>query len=283
MLVSLDKLIAETPCISALPQSTVALLQVIDDPTVGTDKLLPIVERDPGLTASLLKLCNSSSYGVRRQTGSVREALVLVGNRTFIRLAFALSLEQILHCRLPGYRLDMGELWRHSLAVACGTSHLVEITGQARLQERAFTAGLLHDIGKLVLDQVMMEMLPLIQEVVQEEDLLELERGVSGYDHAQAGALLLETWDFPEALVESIRCHHRPDLAGQYPEVAQAVYAANLIDHYPGMAAEAQQPQELEALQALVAMGIPRDSIQSLCRTLTGKTHDLLALALAIA
>jgi HD-like signal output (HDOD) protein len=99
---SLQDLIATAPGLSARPDSVASLMDIIEDPVVEADQIVPIIERDPGLTAGLLKLCNSPVYSFRRRIGSPREALVLVGNLTFARLCFALSLEPVIHRDLPG-------------------------------------------------------------------------------------------------------------------------------------------------------------------------------------
>ena len=148
---TLQELVAAAPGLSARPDSVASLMDIIEDPVVDAGEIMPIVERDPGLTAGLLKLCNSPVYSFRRRIGSPREALVLVGNLTFARLCFALSLEPFLHRHLPGYALDMDTLWQHSLTTAYGTAYLVKAIGQGKQRDRAFTAGLLHDVGKLAL------------------------------------------------------------------------------------------------------------------------------------
>ena len=110
---SLQDLIAAAPDLSARPESVVSLLEIVDDPVVEVTRLLPIVERGPGPTAGLLKLCNSPMYNFKRRIGSPREALVLVGNLTFARMCFTLAMKPVLERDLPAYSLGLDELWRH--------------------------------------------------------------------------------------------------------------------------------------------------------------------------
>lgn len=221
---SLQELIAAAPGLSARPDSVASLMDIIEDPVVEAEKIVPIIERDPGLTAGLLKLCNSPVYGFRRRIGSPREALVLVGNLTFARLCFALSLEPVIHRNLPGYQLDLDTLWQHSLATAYGSAFLVKAIGLSELKDRAFTAGLLHDIGKLVLDQNLNAANAAdTQEEAPAHPTLEFERRRTGFDHAEAGAALLESWDLPPEIVGAIRWHHEPLQAGDHRRLALAI------------------------------------------------------------
>ncbi len=224
---SLHELVAAAGGPSARPDSIVSLMEVIEDPLVDAHKLLPVVQRDPGLTAGLLKLCNSPLYGFKRRIGSPAEALVLVGNLTFARLCFTLSLEPVLHNDLPGYHLDLDTLWQHSLATAYGAGFLMKISGHGVLKERAFTAGLLHDIGKLALDGV------LAQGPGDEAEPLrvtrELEIAHAGHDHAEVGAALLDSWDLPEQIIQAVRWHHQPQQAPAGQKLPAAVHVANKV------------------------------------------------------
>lgn len=278
---SLQDLIATAPGLSARPDSVASLMDIIEDPEVEADKIVPIIERDPGLSAGLLKLCNSPVYSFRRRIGSPREALVLVGNLTFARLCFALSLEPVLTQHLPGYCLDFDTLWKHSLVTAYGSAFLVKAAGQGKLRERAFTAGLLHDIGKLVLDR------GLAQATTPDEmpgndhsPTLDFERRKTGYDHAEAGAALLDSWELPTEIVAAIRWHHEPLQAVEHKRLALAVGVADKVAHFavslqPGSAAIDRWVQG-----NFDASAFSLDAIASLAGTLSAKNRNIMSLAL---
>ena len=275
---ALQDLIAAAPGLSARPDSVVSLMEIIEDPVVGADKLVPIVDHDPGLSAGLLKLCNSPFYNFKRRIGSPREAMVLVGNLTFARLCFTLSLEPVMHRDLPGYDFDLDDLWQHCLVVAYGSAFLIKQMGLAELRDRAFTAGLLHDVGKLVIDQGLEP-----QDDVRPHKTISLdqERLVTGYDHAVAGAVLLEGWNFPDQLTEAIRWHHEPAAAGPNYRLAQAVHVADQI----AKVAVKLRPQS-EALQqwvetAFTGVDFNRDAVQRLANTISSKHANILSLAMA--
>jgi putative nucleotidyltransferase with HDIG domain len=282
---SLQALIDAAPGVSARPDSVLALLDIIEDPTVGADKLIPIVEHDPGLSAGLLKLCNSPMYCFKRRIGSPSEAMVLVGNLTFARLCFTLSLEPVLHQDLPGYSLDMDTLWQHSMATAYGAAFLMSAIGRKDLRDRAFTAGLLHDIGKLVLDgnlAAATEQDP--GESPQEANsggiTLDFERRKTGFDHAEVGAALIESWNFPDELVGGIRWHHDPGQAGSDRKLAQALNVANRVAHFSGNLKSGSSAIETWVQKTFDSAAFPFDSIQNLADTVANKQNNILALAM---
>lgn len=287
---SLQDLIAAAPSVSARPESVVSLMEIIDDPVVEVTKLLPIVEKDPALTAGLLKLCNSPMYNFTRQIGSPREALVLVGNLTFARMCFTLSMRPVLERDLPGYALGLDELWRHCLGTAYGAAFLAKASGRTDLRDRAFTAGLPHDIGKLVLDVDLQEVVcePVgagarSQHVRAKNRLritADIERRQTGFDHAEAGAALLESWDFPEDLVDAVRWHHDPAQSA-YPRLAGAVHVADQVVRFSTKLRSSPRMLELWVERRFQDSGYPHASIIDLAETLVLKHRNILSLATA--
>ena len=292
---SLQDLVVAASGVDARTDSLVSLVDIIDDPMIDARRLVPIVETDPGLTAALLKLCNSSIYNFQRRIGSPREALVLVGNLTFARLCFALSLEPVLRRNLPGYGLDLDELWKHSLTTAYGAASLVRAMGQSELRDRAFTAGLLHDIGKLVLDpelvrlgtgsaDVFAEAEPGENPEFQEDPDIglftcETERRLTGYDHGEAGAALLESWDLPEQTISAVRWHHDPERAGAHETLAHALFVADKVSTYAEEEME-DSPSLEEWLSGTFDPDlVPLEPIRRLVGDVNAKRQNILALA----
>jgi HD-like signal output (HDOD) protein len=227
---SLHELIATTSELRSLPSTTLQLTALLDDDTVDAASVLAIIGKDPSLTSNLLKLANSAFYGLRRQVGTTREALIMLGNQTVVNLAFAASMGDVLRGPLAAYRLGRNEMWHHALGCALASASLIALDkGGMESRERAFTCGLVHDIGKLIMNR------PLQKELVQLpvegtfNSLMAAEKQVLGFDHSEAGAALGESWNFPTYLVNVIRFHHRPDDAPDDPELTRAVTAANLL------------------------------------------------------
>jgi putative nucleotidyltransferase with HDIG domain len=275
---SLQDLIAATNELAALPTTTVRLLELLDDATVDAEQVLSVIGKDPALTANLLKLCNSAYYGVRRQVGSVKEALVLLGNQTVVTLAFATSMGDVLRGQLFAYGLAKDEMWHHALAVALATSHLASHTAPNEMKDRAFTAGLVHDIGKLLLNGPICKQCDQLPPEAAGLDLMAAERKIIGFDHCEAGAALGTAWNFPPMLVSAIFHHHKPEPDKTDSELHQAVYAGNLIVESLGIGAGGKQPVPLENLEALTEGGIPEEAIIALTDTLASDLEELLTL-----
>lgn len=227
---SLHELIAATSELHTLPSTTLQLTALLDDITVDAGAVLAIIEKDPSLTSNLLKLANSAFYGLRRQVGSTREALIQLGNQTVVSLAFAASMGDVMRGPLAAYRLERNQLWHHALGTALGAALLMGLDdGSSAARERAFTGGLVHDIGKLLLNAPLKRELEQLPVGGSPWELLAAENRILGFDHALAGAQLGESWNFPAALVDAIRWHHEPESAEVDPDLARAVALANLM------------------------------------------------------
>ncbi len=268
---TLAELITATTELASLPSTTVRLLDLLDEPDVGADAVLEVIEKDPSLTANLLKLSNSAYYGLRRNVGTVREALVMLGNRAVLTLAFAASMGEIMRGPLAGYRLRRRQLWHHSLSSAIAAARLAA-DGSRQDRDRAFTAGLVHDIGKLLLDKPLQGQVEVVPPHARAHELLNAELHILGFDHTMAGAALAEAWSFPVDLAASIGHHHAP--AADAPAVVRVVAAANLLANRAGFPAGADLVDDDEVAAAIAHAGATAVDVPTLaaevCRDLEG-------------
>jgi HD-like signal output (HDOD) protein len=192
----------------ALPTVVARLIEAVDNPKVTTAKLGVLIEQDQVLTARILKVANSSFYAFPRQIGTVKLALVVMGSDAVKELAIGLSAFRAESAH-PRFQIDL--FWRHSLAVASGCRLLAPRFKNTAPGE-AFVAGLLHDIGKLVLNQYMpTEFAAIQQELIASESIPEsAEMALIGVTHGQVGSWLGERWNLPPHLCEAIRWHGEP-------------------------------------------------------------------------
>jgi putative nucleotidyltransferase with HDIG domain len=276
MTISLQELVDGTKDLQALPSTTLQLMRLLDDDTVEADEVLAVIGKDPSLTSNLLKLCNSSYYGLRRKVASAREALILLGNKTIVTLAFATSMGDVLRGPLSAYRLDRNMLWHHALGTALGAGYLVEATGGKGQKEVAFTAGLVHDIGKLILNRPLKNGMDIMAEDCDFQCLLEAESSTLGFDHAEAGAVLGEAWNFPAALVDIIRFHHRPLETEENPDLVRAVAAANLVTCYLGYGGGTGPVQDDDIWPILRELEYEEETILALIERLPGDMNEML-------
>lgn len=205
------------------------LLMLADAPDAAVQQIEAALRQDPGLTANLLKLANSAYFGIPSRVGSVRQAVMLLGLKRVVQLVVAACAGAMLDADVPGYDLPAGELWRHSLAVSVAAKGLArELKLEAA--DEIFTAGLLHDVGKLILGQFVQEEYARIEQTLAQGMPFECaEAAVLGMDHAEIGAQVLAQWSLPENIVQAVRWHHRPEMSERLDVMLDVVHVANML------------------------------------------------------
>ncbi len=224
--------------LKSLPAAPLVLARVLslaDDPKAGGKELIEAIEVDPGVTANLLRVCNSPAFAARRELSSLDDAVMRVGLRTVIQFVTMQQMQPILNGACDGYGLAPGDLWRHSVATALACRLLAQRVGHAQVS-LAFTGGLLHDVGKIALDVFLK---PAYQEVRQRVEqgftFKEAEAEVLGVEHAALGARIAEQWSFPAALAAMIRYHHEPHEATSFQDLCALVHLGDALAHWLGI------------------------------------------------
>lgn len=213
--------------ISTLPQVMARIMDIITDENSSASDLADEIVKDKSLTAKILKMVNSAYYGFYREIAKVSDAVVVLGFNEIRRLSLAISvLDMFSGGDRSRHRL---RLWNHSLTCAAMSDILSREWNAG--DRSAFTAGLLHDIGKAVLDQYFPEMFSEIQACVEEQSLAahEAEALLYGFDHADIGYWLSERWNLPVSLSEAIHHHHSPESADTAAELAGLVHKADKL------------------------------------------------------
>ena len=212
--------------ISTLPQVMTRIMEVITCEHSSATDLATEIAKDASLTAKILKMVNSAYYGFYREIAKVSDAVVVLGFNEIRRLSLAISVLDAFGMRNEDDRLAF---WNHSFICAAMSDILAK---KRHLQEQgAFTAGLLHDIGKSILDQYFSDMFVAVQEHMRENSLKahESENALFGFDHADIGYWLSERWNLPVTLGEAIHYHHQPESATELPELAGVVHIADKL------------------------------------------------------
>lgn len=216
--------------------ATRAIAMAEDERSAAMD-LAAVISSDQALTAKLLRLSNSAYYGYSRRIGNVREAVILLGMRTIRSIAISSGIIDAFSIVQPNPDFDQDLFWAHSVCVGVVAETIARETRVAR-PEDAFTAGVLHDVGKLA----MMLAEPLaFSDVVdrvsrQGMRYRDAEMSVFNVSHELVGAKLAERWKFPDALVESIRKHHPEKAKAAIEDLADVVAVANLACDREGLA-----------------------------------------------
>jgi putative nucleotidyltransferase with HDIG domain len=169
-------------------------------------------------------------FASRQKIESLEHALVMLGQHLLLKFVISASLNNFFHQAGMGYSLCKGGIYHHAVGTAVIAEKLADLTGKVD-PALAYTAGLLHDIGKVVLDQFVNSGFPLFYRQLNEEgkNFLEVEKQVLGTDHTEVGASLAADWSFPDSLIETIRHHHHPEDARKHIELVHIVYLADLL------------------------------------------------------
>ena len=228
--ITLEEVIAQIEEVPALPTVVVRVMQMTEDPDSTVNDINRVLSQDQAMTARVLRLANSAFYGFARRIGSISEAVILLGFKTIRGIVLAAAVSDIMNRSTDGYALDKGELWRHSQAAAIAASTIARKVKFSNL-DLAFTASLLHDIGKIILNKAMKESYLEVVEMVEQEKIifLEAEYNVLGFHHAMIGGRIAEKWRLPTDLVEAIEYHHDPMEAKINKELVAITHVADCI------------------------------------------------------
>ncbi len=226
-----DEILSLVDTVPSLPAVVCQLQEYLDDPEVNFDQLSRVIECDPGLTANVLQLANSAYFGWQGGIGSVRDAISRLGTKRIFQMVLCMSVAPMVRKPIKGYDLDSDSLWQHSVAVAI-CAEKIAAKRRPDVQPHAFTAGLLHDVGKVLLGTfVDVDDAP-IKELVELDNLTfnEAERMVLGVDHAEVGAHLLEKWNLPQNVATVTRWHHEPArLEGDQRDLVDLIHVSDVI------------------------------------------------------
>jgi HD-like signal output (HDOD) protein len=223
--------IKKVATIATLPEVTSRIIKTVEDPRSSATQLHKIIAHDPALVTRILKVVNSSFYGLPGQIASIERAIVLLGLNAVKNIAVAASLGQLFR----GVKLCDGftakDLWAHCVAVAV-TSREISKAMRLTIADEAFLAGMIHDIGLLVSLQTAPEQLQRVCAAVKKgnADFCGVERALTGVDHQMLGAGLAEMWKFPKSCQIVAAHHHNPvNLPEDYRMLVGIVYMADTL------------------------------------------------------
>ena len=213
-----------------IPQIVLKITQMVRDGSYSFQDVAREIRQDQVLSAKVLRLCRSALFGMKKEIDSVDRALVMMGEKRFLQMVVSASLEDFYPAGGNGYSLCKGGLYKHALGMAVSCEALANFTKKAA-PDVAYTAGLLHDIGKVVLDQHVARSLGFFYRRVQTEGvtMIAAEKEFLGTTHTEVGGLLAKKWSLPEVLADVILHHHSPEKSRVDPDLVHLVYLADLI------------------------------------------------------
>jgi putative nucleotidyltransferase with HDIG domain len=213
-----------------IPQVALKILRMINEDLYEIDALTEEIRKDQVISARTLQLCNSAIFSNRKKIDSLEHAVVMLGQSLLLKFVISASLNNFFSQCGMGYSLCKGGLYHHAISTAIVAEKLADLTGKVS-PSLAYTAGLLHDIGKVVLDQYIYAGFPLFYRQLNEErkNVIDVEKNALGIDHTEVGGDLARSWSLPESLAETVRYHHKPENTVKNTELVHIVYLADLL------------------------------------------------------
>lgn len=228
----IDKALSAVGDIATLPEVTIKIIEIVEDPDSTARDLHDVIKSDPALSVKVLKVVNSAFYGLPGQVASVDRAIILLGLSAVKNIAIAASIARLFKGNRVSEQFTASDLWRHSVAVAVGARAIAECSPHPVMADEIFVAGLIHDIGMLIERQAYAdEFADVIERCSQEgSSFLAVERQLIGADHQAFGVGLTTKWKFPRHLRASVGFHHSPEsLSVELRNMATLIHTADVM------------------------------------------------------
>ncbi len=228
-----ERALAEVDTLPPVSDVLVKILGLTQGGNTSRKELIRCVSLDPAIAAKVLQTINSAYFGMREEVSSLEVAVSLLGDKNVRDVAIMCSASSVLRKSILGYGILADEFWLHSVTTAFA-ARLIADKCSGEDAETAFAAGLLHDIGKLVMDRILRE--SRIEITWNEENEIFpnhhfLENEAFGFDHCTIGYFVCRNWNFPENLTTAIAFHHHPDLEADHQGLICIVNTADIFAH----------------------------------------------------
>lgn len=227
---AIKELIKEIDNLKPVPAVVNQIMAAAENPDSSMSDIAEIVLYDPLITANILRMCNSAYYSLPRRVESIQDAITMMGLDQVVDMVLLKSGAANLVKSQDGYGLNEGELWKHAVSSALIARDLAQKKGAVNKQ-LIFTAALLKDIGKVILDRFVGDSFAKIDSLVKNKgfSFKEAEKKVIGIDHAELGGHVAEMWDFSEKMVSMIKNHHLNDEKAREDLDTQILYVADNV------------------------------------------------------
>lgn len=226
-----EELIEDSIKLFSLPQIYFLINEAVNHPQTSFDDIAQIILQDTGLSARLLKIVNSGFYNFPDRIETITHAVCIVGSNQLRDLALATCILKTFE-GISSDLIDMNSFWRHS--VACGlASHTIAVYRREAYPERFIIAGMLHDIGKLILYTRLQDQAAKVLSTcrTKKDYSSHAEQSLLGFDHSVLGGMLMEAWNFPLRQIEAVKHHHNPLNASEFSTDAAIIHIGDIITH----------------------------------------------------
>ncbi len=263
--ITLEDIVRKTTDLPSIPSAALQVMRHADSNTASAETIAQCLAQDQSLSVRVLRLANSAYYGLTRQVSDLQEAVVVLGMRSVRSLAMVAATYPWMVRQLKGYCLGPRQLWAHSFGTALGAQLVARASGRCH-EDHAFTAGLLHDIGKVALSVWLENRMGAICNYAAREDLTfdQAERKILGFDHAEVGKYLADSWNLPAEITAAIRFHHEPDACKPPLPVVDCVHIGSYLTLSMGFGLGGDGLRYTFSQQSLDRIGLTPDRLDAL-------------------
>ena len=259
---AIQELVKEIKSLKPMPAVINQILEIVDKPDCSMAQIANVIQYDAAVTASVLRTCNSAFFGLKAPAESIKDAVSLLGIDQILEIVLMKSSGKLLSARQEGYGLHEGAMWKYSVSSALIAKQIakkLELKNTAKI----FTAALLKDIGKIVLDRFVMNSFEKISALVINENLSfrEAEKKIIGIDHTELGGMIAKMWKFSPKMVKIIRHHHLSDISMIRDKEIVVVYLADCICMMIGIGVGSDGLAYRFNEQAMMELGMQPDDI----------------------
>jgi len=231
-MVDMKNIIRKLEAVTDLPTLPIVYAKVsalVNDSRTTAAQVARVIESDQAITSKILRLVNSSFFGFSRRISSIHQAVILLGFNTIRNTVLSISVSKMFETEQT-IDFDLKNSWKHSIATGLLTKSLGRHLDTG-MDEEAFAAGILHDIGKVVLNKYFPDEFGAALEKARSEQLplFDAERQVNGVSHAEIGEYIVDHWNLPYGLVEAVALHHTPSVLRSNPKLVCLVHVANIF------------------------------------------------------
>ncbi len=276
-----QELLAGSLELASLPEVFTRVNDMLDDPRSSASDIGKVISDDPALTIRLLKIVNSAFYSFPSQIATVSRAITIIGTRELRDLILATSVIKLFN-NIPEDLISMDSFWRHSISVGLIAQCMASQRHDENI-EPVFVAGLIHDVGRLVICSKVpeIEREALARAKFNGMDLTQGERTILGFDHAQVGAALARLWLLPDNLYEAMAFHHTPQDAESHVVETAIIHLANEIANAVDLGNGGQVHAEMPVSSPLwKTTGLPANTIETVLAEAEKRFQETLQLIL---
>ena len=231
MALDAERIVTSVLKVAALPEVALKFSEAIKDPLTSNQDLENIVSEDSALAAKVLMIANSALFNFPSKIDTISNAISIIGHKQLSEIILSCSIVAMFK-DIPQDVIDMEQFWRHSIAVATA-ARIVASSRREQNVEKYFTAGLLHDIGKLIIFvEAPKYALEVLKQCDEKKELMhKIEKEVLGFDHARIGAMLLKKWKLPDEVVAAVYYHHMPTLSAGNIIAPAIIHISDILAH----------------------------------------------------